>query len=67
MPVILDQSQPTITHEDLMLATPGKLASWKGWIYELKYAGFRCLTRRSADRTMLLSRRGRDMAGFFLR
>ena len=38
MPASLDRSQPAITHEDLMLATPGKLASWKGWIYKLKQA-----------------------------
>ena len=48
-----------------MLATPGKLASWKGWVYELKYDGFRCLTRRSADRTLMLSPHGNDMAARF--
>ena len=30
-------------HRDLMLATSGKLFSASGWIYELKYDGFRCL------------------------
>lgn len=50
MLAMLDRPQPAITHEDLMLGTTGKLASWKGWIYE-QHDGYRCLTRRSADRT----------------
>jgi hypothetical protein len=36
----------SICHRDLMLATPGKLFSAPGWIYEIKYDGFRCLVSK---------------------
>ena len=48
-----------------MLATPGKLASWKGWLYELKYDGFRCLLSKHRDIVRLESRSGRDMSECF--
>lgn len=48
-----------------MLATPGKLASAPGWIYEIKYDGFRCLVCRHGDVVRLESRRGRDMSELF--
>ena len=48
-----------------MLATPGKLASWKGWLYELKYDGFRCLISKRCDLVRLESRSGRDMSECF--
>ena len=48
-----------------MLATPGKLASWKGWIYELKYDGFRCLLSKYRKIVRLESRSGRDMSECF--
>lgn len=54
-----------IGHRDLMLATPGKLFAGAGWIFELKYDGYRCLTRRNDQRTLMLSRNGKDMAGRF--
>ena len=65
MSTILDKPQPAITHGDLMLATPGTLASWKGWIYELKYDGFRCLISKRRDIVRLESRSGRDMSECF--
>ena len=53
---------PSICHRDLMLATPGKLFSAPGWIFELKYDGFRCLVRKHGDVVRLESRGGRDMS-----
>jgi bifunctional non-homologous end joining protein LigD len=48
-----------------MLATPGKLSSARGWIYELKHDGFRCLITKRRKTVRLESRSGRDMgAGF---
>jgi bifunctional non-homologous end joining protein LigD len=55
-----------ITHEHLMLATPAKAPfAAPGWIFELKYDGFRCLTTKRGQRVKLESRRGRDMAASF--
>lgn len=65
MSAILDRPEPAITHQDLMLATPGKLFSAPGWIYELKYDGFRCLITKRGQTVRLLSRNGRDMASCF--
>src|SRR4051794_40782747 len=56
---------PAICHRDLMLATPGKLFSARGWIYELKYDGFRCLVSKCGEVVRLESRNGRDMSGCF--
>ena len=36
-----------------------------GWIFELKYDGFRVLTIRESDAARLLSRRGNDLADCF--
>ena len=52
-------------HRDLMLATPGKLFSAPGWIYELKYDGFRCLVFKRGGAVRLESRSGRDMSDRF--
>jgi bifunctional non-homologous end joining protein LigD len=56
---------PPITHRDLMLATPGKLFSAKGWIFELKHDGFRCLITKLGDTVRLESRSGRNMSPCF--
>jgi ATP-dependent DNA ligase len=66
MPRQPDRLQPTITHQDLMHPTPGKLFAGRGWIFELKYDGFRCLasSRRGAG-VRLESRNGRDMTACF--
>jgi bifunctional non-homologous end joining protein LigD len=48
-----------------MLATPGKLFSAPGWVYELKYDGFRCLVCKHGDVVRLESRNGRDMSDRF--
>jgi bifunctional non-homologous end joining protein LigD len=55
----------SICHRDLTLATLGKLFSAPGWIYELKYDGFRCLVCKHGDIVRLESRRGRDMGVMF--
>jgi bifunctional non-homologous end joining protein LigD len=60
-----DVLQPSICHRDLMLATTGKLFSARGWIYELKHDGFRCLASKIGDRVKLLSRNGNDMTDRF--
>jgi len=45
-----------------MLVTPGRLFSAPGWIYELKYDGFRCLICKHGDVVRLESSDGRDMS-----
>lgn len=62
---LLHSAPPPICHRDLTLATPGKLFSEKGWIYELKYDGFRCLVFKRGDVVRLESRTGRDMSACF--
>ena len=54
-----------MTYRNLMLATPGKLFSEAGWIYELKYDGFRCLVSKHRGIVRLESRSGRDMSACF--
>lgn len=48
-----------------MPATPGKLFSAAGWVYELKQDGFRCLITKSGDAVRLESRRGNNMSDRF--
>ncbi len=55
-----------VTHADLMLLSPGGLPfSAPGWLFELKYDGFRVLTLKERDRVRLLSRHGNDLAESF--
>jgi ATP-dependent DNA ligase len=57
-----------IDHRDLMLATSAaKPFERAGWIFELKYDGFRVLAVRSGKEIRLLSRRGNDLAPCFPR
>src|SRR5688572_9504945 len=66
MTAVLDRPQPVITHQDLMLASSAKTPfAYRGWIFELKYDGFRCLATKHGTRVHLESRRGRDMAPSF--
>lgn len=58
----LHDFRPSIRHSDLMLATPGKLFSAAGWIFELKHDGFRCLVTKCGDFVRLESRTGRDLS-----
>jgi bifunctional non-homologous end joining protein LigD len=55
----------TLNHKDLALLSPGKPFSAPGWIFELKYDGFRVLTLKEGERVRLLSRQGRDMSEAF--
>jgi bifunctional non-homologous end joining protein LigD len=48
-----------------MLSTPGKLFSAPGWIYELKYDGFRCLVTKLGPTVRLESRSGRELTPLF--
>src|SRR5687768_15050255 len=50
---------------DLMLATPGKLFSAPGWLYELKYDGFRCLVCKRGRSVRLRTRNGNNLADRF--
>ena len=62
----MPKALPAITSRDLMLATPAKRpVSQPGWIYELKYDGFRCLIVKSGPMVRLESRNGRNMAPYF--
>lgn len=55
-----------VSHKDLAIPS---LRSWPfsapGWIFELKYDGFRVLAAREGEAVRLLSRRGNDMIGCF--
>jgi bifunctional non-homologous end joining protein LigD len=65
MSSLRDLPQLSICHKDLMLATPGKLFSAAGWIYELKYDGFRCLICKHGDTVRLESRNGLYKSPYF--
>ena len=55
-----------ITHEDLCVATKAEQPfSRDGWIFELKYDGFRILASHRGKRVSLLSRRGTDFTEQF--
>jgi bifunctional non-homologous end joining protein LigD len=65
MSAVLDRLKPAISHRDLMRPTPAKPFSAAGWIFELKYDGFRCLALKHGDSGRLLSRNGNDMIDRF--
>lgn len=53
---------PQIEARDLMHATLRATPfSAEGWLFELKYDGFRCLTRKIGSRVELISRQGNVM------
>jgi bifunctional non-homologous end joining protein LigD len=55
-----------VSHLDLMLATSAaKPFDRPGWVFELKYDGFRVLAIRQGDEARLLSRRGNDLSVCF--
>ena len=55
-----------MTHTDLMLASAAsKPFDRPGWIFELKYDGFRALAIREGAAVRLLSRRGNDLLPCF--
>ncbi|MGZ5233122.1 MAG: ATP-dependent DNA ligase, partial [Burkholderiales bacterium] len=65
MSSLRELARPSIGHRDLMFATPGKLFSARGWIFELKYDGFRCLVTKCGHVVRLESKNGRDMSSLF--
>ncbi len=48
-----------------MLASPGKLFSTKGWVYELKHDGFRVLVTNRGGTVRLESLNDNDMSDRF--
>src|SRR3954453_3226561 len=55
-----------LSHRDLMLATSAKAPfSANGWLFELKYDGFRLLVLKEGKAVRLLTRNGNDLAGRF--
>jgi ATP-dependent DNA ligase len=55
-----------LSHLDLMHATAARLPHSKpGWVYELKYDGFRCLVLKEQKSVRFITRRGNDLAGSF--
>ena len=48
-----------------MLATAGDAHNRKGWIWELKYDGYRILIKKSQDGIQLITRNGHDLASRF--
>ena len=48
-----------------MLATPGKPFSRAGWVFELKYDGYRLLAEKSDGHVTLYSRAGNDLTATF--
>ena len=48
-----------------MLARPGEAFDREGWIFEIKYDGYRLLIEKSEGEVTLRSRTGRDLTGSF--
>ena len=48
-----------------MLATPGEAFDGDGWLFELKYDGYRLFAVKSAGETSLISRNGNDLTDTF--
>jgi len=51
--------------EPMLAETATQPFSAKGWIFELKYDGFRCLAGRKGPSVQLISRTGKDLAPAF--
>src|ERR1700675_1724044 len=55
-----------IFYRDLMLATPAPAPfSRPGWLFELKYDGFRTLAMNAGGEPRIISRNGIEMTGLF--
>jgi bifunctional non-homologous end joining protein LigD len=55
-----------VTHKDLAVPTLAKRPfSREGWLYELKYDGFRALAIKQGERVTLVSRKGTDLLRAF--
>ncbi len=49
----------------VMLAQPGKAFSKPGWLFEIKYDGYRLIAVKQNDQALLLSRNGNDFTASF--
>jgi bifunctional non-homologous end joining protein LigD len=59
-------SRPIITRFDLCLVEAGARPMAKtGWIYELKYDGYRCLAKHVAGMSAMISLNGRNLSRAF--
>jgi bifunctional non-homologous end joining protein LigD len=57
---------PPIDHTHLMLATLARAPfTREGWIFEIKYDGYRVLVRKDGDQVALVSRNGNSLNGSF--
>jgi bifunctional non-homologous end joining protein LigD len=64
--VVCDVATLDIGAGDLMLATKARAPfSREGWLFEIKYDGFRALIRKDRDRVELISRNGKLMNASF--
>ena len=59
----LGELQSSITAIDLMQATAGPLPTAPGWIYELKYDGFRAVAFKTGRKVQLRSRNDKERRG----
>ena len=50
---------------NVMLAQPGKAFSKPGWLFEIKYDGYRLIVVKQNDQALLLSRNGNDFTASF--
>ncbi len=59
----MDKSDPVLAPMEALLAA--ELPEGKGWQYEPKWDGFRCLARRDGDQVMLTSKSGKPLGRYF--
>ena len=56
---------PTIDEKALMLAQRSAPFSRPGWLFSLKYDGFRILVRKDGQQIRLITRNGKDATGWY--
>src|SRR5688572_15113354 len=62
----MSSKPPVLAHEDLMLAKPTIRAfTREGWLFELKYDGFRALSSNAGGEARIVSRNGINLAKIF--
>ncbi|HLL53812.1 MAG TPA: DNA ligase D [Myxococcaceae bacterium] len=59
------QRVPAAEVDPMLAETREQPFSARGWLYELKYDGFRCIAGREGARVWLGSRNGRELTGTF--
>ena len=65
MPSLRELARPSIGHQDLMFATPGKLFSAHGWIFAAQVRRLCCLVTKCGGVVSLQAKNGRDMSSLF--